>query len=113
MKVYEGTIEKNGDRHVDVVTTNGFRSRLHLRLDLAKKSPTGFNWGYMGSGPAQLALAILANCYGDDEFALTWFQGFKTRAIANLKKDEEWSLSEQQVREVMTVLKAEAGSFDG
>ena len=34
---------------------------LHKRLDLANHSPTGFSWGYGGSGPAQLALAILAH----------------------------------------------------
>ena len=32
--------------------------QLPLRLDLANHSPTGFSWGYGGSGPAQLALAL-------------------------------------------------------
>lgn len=32
---------------------------LNPRLDLFNHSPTGFEWGYGGSGPAQLALAIL------------------------------------------------------
>jgi len=113
MKVYEGTIDKNRECKVHVVVDARHRFSLNPRLDLANKSPTGFAWGYLGSGPAQLALAILADCYGDDEFAKVWFQGFKARAIANLKQDEEWSLSEKQVREVMQVLKAEAGSFDG
>lgn len=30
-----------------------------LSLKIANHSPDGFNWGYGGSGPAQLALAIL------------------------------------------------------
>ncbi len=34
---------------------------LGPRLDLANHSPDGFSWGYGGSGPAQLALAILAD----------------------------------------------------
>lgn len=28
-------------------------------------SPTGFEWGYSGSGPADLALSILADYYGE------------------------------------------------
>lgn len=37
---------------------------LPLRLDLFNHSPDGFEWGYGGSGPAQLALAILADFLG-------------------------------------------------
>jgi Family of unknown function (DUF6166) len=37
------------------VTVDG--RRLNPRLDLWNHSPTGFEWGYGGSGPAQLALA--------------------------------------------------------
>jgi hypothetical protein len=36
---------------------------LPLRCDLVNHSPTGFSWGYAGSGPAQLALAILADYF--------------------------------------------------
>lgn len=39
---------------------------LPLRLDLWNHSPTGFEFGYGGSGPAQLALAILSDCCGDE-----------------------------------------------
>ena len=38
---------------------------LSPRNDLFNHSPSGFEWGYPGSGPAQLALALLA-----DHFAL-------------------------------------------
>lgn len=67
-----------------VATVNG--RLLPLRLDLANHSPTGFEWGYSGSGPAQLALAILA-CEFHDEFALEHYQLFKDRAIAAAHKD--------------------------
>jgi hypothetical protein len=40
---------------------------LALRLELARHSPTGFEWGYGGSGPAQLSLAILADRWRDDD----------------------------------------------
>ena len=53
------------------------------RLDLWNHSPTGFEFGYLGSGPAQLALAILADCC-DDETALAFHQGFKGAVIARI-----------------------------
>lgn len=38
-------------------------SELDLRLDIVNKSPTGFSWGYSGSGPHQLAYALIADVY--------------------------------------------------
>lgn len=38
---------------------------LPMRNDLRNHSPTGAEWGYGGSGPAQLALAILSDALGD------------------------------------------------
>jgi hypothetical protein len=35
------------------------RKPLQERLDLWNHSPTGLEWGYAGSGPAQLALALI------------------------------------------------------
>ena len=46
-------------------------------------SPDGFNWGYGGSGPAQLALAILLEVV-DQETALKNYQDFKFDIIAKL-----------------------------
>lgn len=50
---------------------------------LANHSPTGFEWGYGGSGPAQLALAILFDCYGPD-VALNGYQSFKQEVVAKM-----------------------------
>ena len=70
MNHYEGYRTKAGP----IVTVNG--DLLDLRLDLHNHSPDGFEWGYCGSGPAQLALAILADHLGDDEQALNLCQRF-------------------------------------
>jgi len=43
---------------------------LPLRLDIVNHSPTGFAWGYSGSGAAQLAVAILADWMSCDYAAL-------------------------------------------
>ena len=40
--------------------------QVNPRLDLREHSMTGFEWGFAGSGPAQLALAILADTIGDE-----------------------------------------------
>lgn len=43
-------------------------------------SPDGFNWGYGGSGPAQLALAIMLKITGKPDN----YQDFKWRVIAKI-----------------------------
>ena len=37
---------------------------LEPSLEIANHSPDGFNWGYDGSGAAQLALAFCMRCQG-------------------------------------------------
>lgn len=93
MKIYIG----NRDRHgCCTVMVNG--KRLKERQDLCNYSPDGFEWGYAGSGPAQLALAILADCFEDAEFAILNHQIFKLAVIAKLSRDIRWELTEEQVR---------------
>lgn len=69
---------------------------LPPRNDLMNHSPDGFNWGYGGSGPAQLALAILAIELGDQD-ALRYYQEFKHSLIANIK-DDKWRYTSYEVR---------------
>lgn len=76
---------------VDVAEADGSIHPLALRLDLANHSPTGFEWGYAGSGPAQLALAILAHHSGD-RTALLLHQIFKQDVVARF--DKTWSLTD-------------------
>lgn len=45
-----------------------------------------FNWGYGGSGPAQLALAILLNLTKDPGKAVRQHQEFKRKYIARLPR---------------------------
>jgi hypothetical protein len=66
-----------------------FVNRTHLKAAKSQKvinhSPTGFAWGYGGSGPAQLALAILLACCPKD-VAIRNYQRFKREVIAGLPK---------------------------
>jgi hypothetical protein len=45
-----------------------------------------FNWGYEGSGPFQLALAICTELYG--KFGVMIYQEFKREVIAKIQGDE-------------------------
>jgi len=51
-------------------------------------SPDNFNWGYSGSGPAQLALAILLE-FTDQVTVIRLYQEFKSDVIAGLKGNFE------------------------
>jgi len=53
-------------------------------------SPDGFSWGYCGSGPSQLALALLLEATSDEK-ALTYYQNFKFDVIARL--DDSFTLN--------------------
>jgi hypothetical protein len=50
-------------------------------------SPTGFEWGYGGSGPADLALNILYAVTGNKELALRHYQEFKWTFIAAMPEE--------------------------
>lgn len=78
---------------------------LDPRLDLWNHSPTGFECGYGGSGPAQLALAILAHCCGDD-LAVKYHQAFKWAVVGALPR-EGGTLTAHFVRSVLSQLQAE------
>jgi len=72
---------------------------FHLR----NHSPDGFEFGYGGSGPAQLALAILFNEYKDENFATKYYQRFKWEFVAKLKEDA-WTITSNQIRHIMKVI---------
>lgn len=64
---------------------------VYLSPKLSQKvfnhSPNGFSWGYGGSGPAQLALAILLE-RTNKETALKNYQRFKWDIIAKLPQED-------------------------
>lgn len=98
MNVYQGYRNTNQEL---VVTVNG--EVLPRRHDLRNHSPTGFECGYGGSGPAQLALAVLAHHFGDDDSALKLYQSFKWKVIADLPR-EGWTLTGEEIDEACASL---------
>lgn len=53
-------------------------------LKLVNHSPTGFAWGYGGSGPAQMALAVLLELL-PQETALKNYQIFKEKILTQVE----------------------------
>ena len=86
-KTYKGT--RNARGTTVTVTIEEDRKApttrdLLPRRNLVDHSPSGFDWGYPGSGPAQLALALLADLTGDGEYALRHYQQFKSTVTAGI-----------------------------
>lgn len=98
-KFYTGiTLWRGSGREVRVHTPQGDNLVLDPApsLTLANHSPDGFNWGYGGSGPSQLALAILLDFTGDAQLSLEHYQDFKWQMIAPL--GPQWNLTGAQIR---------------
>ena len=70
MKIYGGLRSENGIFVAvkSVVKDNHTRSEQLTHIDY--HSPDGFEWGYGGSGPADLALAILVDFFEEDPAAV-------------------------------------------
>jgi hypothetical protein len=64
-------------------------------LKIRNHSPEGFNWGYRGSGPAQLALAILLDALGSPRMAEKIYQQFKNLVVSRWR--DEWSIDSKAI----------------
>lgn len=100
--LYRGIYDPAGCR-VEVVRTG---HTLNLRHDLRNHSPGGAAWGYSGSGPAQLALGLLADYLDDDELAQACYQDFKSAVIARLDQRGSWLLTREQIETALGPIRA-------
>ena len=83
IRATRGTVEAE-------VTIGGEPLDWQASLAVYNHSPSGVEWGYNGSGPSQLALALLLTVT-DRETAEWRYQQFKREVIANIT-DREWTL---------------------
>jgi hypothetical protein len=86
------------------VTVNG--EPLPLCTEIVNHSPTGFAWGYGGSGPSQLALAILVHHLKDKQEALRYYQDFKNEVVANLKGND-WVINSDDIEYALSLIRDE------
>ena len=73
------------------ITVDGRPLRWRRSLAVRNHSPSGPEWGYRGSGPAQLALAVLLDVLRDRERAQHLYQGFKEWSLPHQRSDT-WSI---------------------
>ena len=97
MRVYRGIRGADGTAQVQVVETDRPERLLAPRTDLFKRSATGLDWGYTGNGPAQCAVAVLADALGDDLRAVRVHRGFHFYIIAALPRHLPWQLTNAEV----------------
>lgn len=100
MRVYVG-ISNQRVGPGDVRVTDGHHTQ-ELKHHV-KHSPDGFSWGYMGSGPAELARCLLWDVF-DREPHPSLYHAFKASVVAHLPQDGYWTLTEQEVRKIVEVL---------
>ena len=65
---------------------------LELYLEHVNHSPCGFAWGYEGSGPSQLAFAMLYETTSNLQLSLGLYQQFKREYVARLPREESWQI---------------------
>lgn len=83
---------------------------LNPRLDLRNHSPTGFAWGYNGSGPAQLALALLADHldYPDNaDRIVALYQQFKFRWICGRQRGLRFEMLSDEIADAVTLIEGD------
>jgi hypothetical protein len=69
-------------------------------LSVRCHSPTGFEWGYGGSGPAQLTLALLLHALGDVDTARRCYQWVKWHTAAAWSGDA-WTVTAAELVELV------------
>ena len=78
-----------------VVTRNGVPLSPELSQRVWNHSPDGFSWGYHGSRPVQLALALLLDRGVDEKWAARHHQDFKGAVVAGWSKS--WTLTGSEI----------------
>ena len=84
MKIMLRGINERDENGGFIVYLNDRRLDPGPSQNVFNHSPDGFAWGYGGSGPAQLALAVLLVECPSKKIALANYQSFKWDVIAKL-----------------------------
>lgn len=105
-RIYMG-VRTNGEAKVWIAWPGGGRwLRCRHRKGFWNHS-ADVEWGYGGSGPAQLALELLADATGDIRRAVRSHQAYKFAVVGGLPA-EGWSLHREAVLSVLERIEREA-----
>ena len=94
MARYEGYKTGPLEWHVE---KNGSRFRAEQSQKVFNHSPDGFAWGYGGSGPSQLSLALLMDTGISEERAVSLHHQFKRDVVATWDKDSGWKITTEEI----------------
>lgn len=97
-KVQDGMVI-HGVSETREVLVNGLLLDPADSLEVFNHSPDGFNWGYAGSGPAQLALALLMVAGVNKSLAVRLHQTFKMDVISKIPEGEDFRMTVGSVRD--------------
>lgn len=117
MKTYHATTPND----VTVVDHNAGGRLQRLTPDASQQifchSLDGFEWGYAGSGPAQLSLAILLDYYTDKigaeqakAKARAFYSAFKFAIIAKFPQGQPWQITSGQIARFLSELSEDGRS---
>lgn len=95
--VYIGQIIRTKEGGM-LVLRNGLPLSPEPSQKLINHSPDGFNWGYSGSGPAQLALGLLLDVTHNPSLAREYYQRFKSEVIAGLNMEASWTMTSTAIK---------------
>jgi hypothetical protein len=79
-----------------VVTVKFAECKKSYPLPIAHKHSEDFEWGYGGSGPAELAYCILLDLLNDKREAEQYYQQFKWKFISSIQTDV-WTIASEQI----------------
>ena len=107
MKTYRGKRTAAGASiFVEFIDARGIVVAPRLK-HIVHHSPTGMEWGYGGSGPADTALSILADHFDEKPTRAAllsgtpqcwrYHQAFKWEFIAKLPRDQEWQITTKEI----------------
>jgi hypothetical protein len=106
MKVYTGHRLSPG--HVTVWVINDQDPQdTHALKHNPYHSPDGFEWGYGGSGPAELAKDLLWD-FEDRMPGASLYQAFKQRFIAPITEDD-WAINGDEVERFLVEVRGTEG----
>ena len=99
MKIFRGEKQEQVGGCTVHIENDGHTTELSLvkSFEVVNHSPAGFQWGYGGSGPAQLAAAILYETTNDPELTQRYYQDFKFAHVA--KWEDTFEITELEIHD--------------